>query len=423
MRRQALVAAVLGPIFAAVALVSPARAQLEHTTVGVWRVSSHFQNNAFTHCAMSAYQGGATLLLFALGRSGFSAALAEKSWNLKINTRIDGFYRIDGGPQVAIRGIMRNTNLIVFGLGGEMIVFEQFRTASSIHIGVTGSPELQFNFSISNGAPAFDRLFACAAAGVRIARGDGPAPDTRRESPTARPNPPTRAGTPPGTPPATRPASPGKPSDPTENAIGTGFYVSAAGHIVTAEHVVRGCKALRAQSIGDLPLNVSVVAKSDSDDLALLKGDAKRVVVAPMRNGTLRLGEQIVLFGFPLPGALASSGNLTTGNIAALAGLKDDHRMLQVSAPAQPGNSGGPIVDLRGRVVGVLVHSISAIRFARATGTLPQNVNFGVKASVVLSFLEAHGVAVEQGGAEADLAVADVADRARAFTVRIECLQ
>ena len=62
-------------------------------------------------------------------------------------------------------------------------------------------------------------------------------------------------------------------------------------------------------------------------------------------------------------------------------------------------------------------------RFLEATGTLPQNVSFAVKASVILSFLEAHGVAASEAGAEAALAVADVAERARASTVRVECLQ
>ncbi|MCW5773061.1 MAG: trypsin-like peptidase domain-containing protein, partial [Rhodospirillaceae bacterium] len=200
------------------------------------------------------------------------------------------------------------------------------------------------------------------------------------------------------------------------------FYVSDAGHIVTAAHVVKGCKTYRTQALGDAPGPAVVVARSESDDLALLKSETKRAP-APLRIGTLRLGEQIVLFGFPLPGALASSGNLTTGNIAALAGIKDDHRMMQISAPAQPGNSGGPVVDLRGRVVGVVVHSLSTLRAARAIGSLPQNLNFAVKASVLLSFLEANGIAVVQEGAAADLSVADVADRARRFTVRIECLQ
>jgi S1-C subfamily serine protease len=95
--------------------------------------------------------------------------------------------------------------------------------------------------------------------------------------------------------------------------------------------------------------------------------------------------------------------------------------MLQFSAPVQPGNSGGPLLDLRGAIAGVVVSKLDAIKAAQVTGDIPQNINFAVKTSVVLSFLEAHGIAVTRTDAQADLAVADVAERARAFTVRIEC--
>jgi S1-C subfamily serine protease len=164
-----------------------------------------------------------------------------------------------------------------------------------------------------------------------------------------------------------------------------------------------------------------VVATSRSDDLALLKTNSRREVVAPFRSGSPRLGEAIVVYGFPLQGMLTSSGNLTTGNIAALAGLRDDHRMLQFSAPVQPGNSGGPLLDLRGAIAGVVVSKLDAIKAAQVTGDIPQNINFAVKTSVVQSFLEAHGISITRTDAQADLAVADVAERARAFTVRIEC--
>ncbi|MFO0989865.1 MAG: serine protease [Alphaproteobacteria bacterium] len=389
-----------------------ARAQLEEAVVGVWVVSSHFRQNAFSHCAMSArYLGGAKLLLFALGRSGFQVGMYDRNWNLPASARVSGYYRINRGPRIAARGVVVNPQFILLGLATDTSLYGQFQSAGSVVLGVDGSPEFETDFNLQNGVAAFARLALCARAGLDHT---GPPPAARHPPPAAE-RPAVRAPAPP------RPAA--KPADPLENAIGTGFFVSPLGHIVTAEHVVRGCKALRAQAIGDAPAAAVLIAKSESDDLALLKVAAKPPAVAPLRPVGMRLGEAIVLFGFPLPGALASSGNLTTGNVSALAGLKDDHRVMQVSAPAQPGNSGGPVIDLKGRVSGVLVHSISAARVARETGMLPQNVNFAVKASVVASFLEAHGVAAHPGGAEADLAVADVAERARGFTVRIECLR
>ncbi len=101
----------------------------------------------------------------------------------------------------------------------------------------------------------------------------------------------------------------------------------------------------------------------------------------------------MVAVGFPLPGLLASEANVTTGTVSALAGIGNDTRFLQMTAPVQPGNSGGPLLDLEGRVVGVVVSKLDALKVASATGDIPQNVNFAIKAGVVRSFLDASGVA------------------------------
>ncbi len=102
----------------------------------------------------------------------------------------------------------------------------------------------------------------------------------------------------------------------------------------------------------------------------------------------MRQGEDIVVYGFPLPGVLSSGGNVSTGNVTALTGLGDDSRFLQISAPVQPGNGGGPLLDRSGNVVGVVVSKLNALSVASATGDVPQNVNFAIKASVALAFLE-----------------------------------
>ena len=118
------------------------------------------------------------------------------------------------------------------------------------------------------------------------------------------------------------------------------------------------------------------------------------------------------MYGFPLSGVLASGGNITTGNVTALVGVRDDSRHLQISAPVQPGNSGGPLLDHNGNVVGIVV------------GQLPshyQNVNFAIKSSVARDFLDAQGVQVENVENHSVLSTPDIADRAKTFTVRIEC--
>ena len=75
--------------------------------------------------------------------------------------------------------------------------------------------------------------------------------------------------------------------------------------------------------------------------------------------------------------------------------MGDDARMIQISAPVQPGNSGGPLLDSSGRVIGVVNSKLNEIAYAKATGDLPQNVNFAIKANVAMNFLDAHSVPYE----------------------------
>jgi len=118
---------------------------------------------------------------------------------------------------------------------------------------------------------------------------------------------------------------------------------------------------------------------------------------------------------------LASKGNLSTGIVSALAGLADDTRKLQISAPVQPGNSGGPVLDQSGNVIGVVDSKLNAIKTAKITGDIPQNVNFAIKAGVVTGFLEANGVDFDAVASKRPLTIADVGDKAKAITFMIEC--
>ena len=99
-----------------------------------------------------------------------------------------------------------------------------------------------------------------------------------------------------------------------------------------------------------------VVTKNVRSDLALLKADAAPSSIAVFRGGPApKLGDPVVAFGFPLPGLLSSEGNVSTGILSAMSGIRNDVRFVQISAPVQPGSSGGPLLDSSGHVIGIVV--------------------------------------------------------------------
>jgi hypothetical protein len=122
------------------------------------------------------------------------------------------------------------------------------------------------------------------------------------------------------------------------------------------------------------------------------------------------------LFGF-----LASTVSLSEGIISSLAGLHDDSRYLQISAPVQPGNSGGPLLDTSGHIVGIVSGKLDAMLVQNYVGDIPQNVNFAIKSDVAKAFLASRGIKYETAGSEKQLSAADVADQARPFTAYVEC--
>jgi S1-C subfamily serine protease len=123
---------------------------------------------------------------------------------------------------------------------------------------------------------------------------------------------------------------------------------------------------------------------------------------------------------FPLEGAF-SGITITNGTISRLSGLRGDTGEVQISAPVQQGNSGGPLLDTAGNVIGVVSSKLNALRAAGALGDIPQNVNFAINSSSLRAFLDAKNVNYREVGSETDLTGVQVAARASAFTVLIEC--
>lgn len=203
---------------------------------------------------------------------------------------------------------------------------------------------------------------------------------------------------------------------------GSGLVVDDDGHVLTNNHVVPACKKIHVFD-GTRSINATVVARDISNDLALLKVSEHDPAPAVFRDSTnLRAGENVVVTGYPLPGLVSSEMSITTGSLTALKGPRDDTRILQISAPIQPGNSGGPALDDSGNVIGIVSSTLNSLMVGIATGgVIPQGVNFAIKASLVEEFLDSNGVHYAHTETHRAMSNADIADKARKFTVRVEC--
>ena len=167
----------------------------------------------------------------------------------------------------------------------------------------------------------------------------------------------------------------------------TGFFITEDGFLITNEHVVKEAAQVRIlTSTGVIP--AKVVKVDSANDLALFKVSGRFSALPVATSRMVRLGNTVSSVGFPNIGLQGFAPKFARGEIAALSGPQDDTRYFQISVPVQPGNSGGALVDERGNVVGVVSAKLDAAVALKSSGALPENVNYAVKSSFLLSFLE-----------------------------------
>lgn len=201
-------------------------------------------------------------------------------------------------------------------------------------------------------------------------------------------------------------ATPARPSGPPKaTSSGTGFVISRDGYIVTNRHVVEGCKSL---AFDGQP--AELVTADTKRDLALLRTTDRFPSSIPLRETVkVDLGETVIVLGYPYRGVLSTGLNITDGIVTSLSGPADAPALFQLNAQVQPGNSGGPIVDDRGQLVGVVVARVNDLAVAEATGTLPQNINFGIRGELLSSFLLENGVIAETANSPEKVATKEIA--------------
>ena len=176
-----------------------------------------------------------------------------------------------------------------------------------------------------------------------------------------------------------------------EAASGSGFAVSSDGYVITNNHVIEGCQEVAIYH-GGRAVPVTVITYDLQNDLALLKGDFTPRTVFALSGDQPELLQDIYVAGYPFGNEVSSSIKVTKGIISSLAGIGNNFSNIQIDAALQVGNSGGPILDEMGNIVGVAVSKLDARYMYENFGTIPENTNFGIKANVVRNILDSNGV-------------------------------
>jgi S1-C subfamily serine protease len=252
---------------------------------------------------------------------------------------------------------------------------------------------------------------------------------------------------------------------------GTAFRVSHDGHLLTNYHVIKGCRSLTAympsdhpgdpstvaldmvhrwffgeQAIEARPVVVKVLQTDPQNDLALLLPESMKrqrtekigtrvkpweaaaavswyTDYARFRDGAnIDLGESVTVVGFPLQNVLTKI-NVTDGKVSSLA-PGNNEKFFQITAPIQAGNSGGPVLDDRGNVIGVVVASLDPLQMLQTMGDIPQNINFAIHGAIARKFLQSFLSALDvvQPTGEKKDTVAIARDAVR-FTFPVFCYQ
>ena len=172
---------------------------------------------------------------------------------------------------------------------------------------------------------------------------------------------------------------------------GTAFFISDEGHMITNHHVVNYCNITKVKYFGKT-VTAKILAYDRVNDLALLETDIIPKDKFDISNRDPKLLDDIYVAGYPFGKAVSSSVKVTKGVVSALAGSQDNYALVQIDAAIQPGNSGGPIVNTSGDVVGVAVAKLDFKDAMESYGVIPENTNFGIKSSILKNFTSANSI-------------------------------
>jgi S1-C subfamily serine protease len=171
-------------------------------------------------------------------------------------------------------------------------------------------------------------------------------------------------------------------------ASGTAWPV-ASGYAVTNHHIVAGKQSVVLIDSRGREIPARVVLSDAGNDIALLEVDnpARLPPALPVATAAARLGASVFTIGFPRVDVMGTTPKLSLGIISSVNGMHDDPASYQVSVPIQPGNSGGPLVNMRGEVVGLVTSMLGRVDAAGGEAQPFANISYALKVDRVMALL------------------------------------
>ena len=202
---------------------------------------------------------------------------------------------------------------------------------------------------------------------------------------------------------------------------GTGFFVDRQGTLLTNAHVVKGCSLLTVSrpEAGTQPAQLRDL--DFSLDLALIDTELQPPQTATFAPAHRPMPEEIAILGYPNQGAATLTPTLTKGAIPESGARASAARPLPLKANVQPGNSGGPVLDPAGRVLGVVFAAVDTKRVYQQTGQIVRDVGLAIPNAIALGFLKRNGIQPRIDDSPASEPSPDLLETASGYLARIEC--
>lgn len=206
---------------------------------------------------------------------------------------------------------------------------------------------------------------------------------------------------------------------PIQVSSGTGFFVNSSGFVLSNNHVIDECDNVNVYYQENV-YPAKIIANDYLNDLAVMKINLSTDFFLPLSDNDVDLLDEIYVAGFPFGKAVSSSVKVTKGVVSSLSGIGNNYSNIQIDAAIQPGNSGGPIINNLGNVVGVAVAKLDIAKIIEDFGTIPEDTNFGIKSSTVNQFLKSNMISTGQPNTS-KRSLNQIANSIKTSTVYIDC--